>query len=112
MFTAIQTHTHYLDPMKAEVRVEVMWEGNSHAEVRGRGLGPKCPGTTTIEVAYPLHTLVSEPGRYSLAAIIPEPSLWEAATPFHYAVIVELWDNKKMLGRTNKTHELRKAVIS
>jgi hypothetical protein len=61
-------------------------------------------------VAYPLQAFNSQPGRCSLTAIIPEPSLWEAATPFHYAVIVELWADKKILGKTIKTHELRKVA--
>jgi hypothetical protein len=62
-------------------------------EVRGRVVGPRCPGHTTIEVAYPLQRISHSPEALMLRVVIPEPSLWEAQTPFLYRAHVELWQD-------------------
>ena len=61
-------------------------------EVRGRVVGPRCPGHTTIEVAYPLQRISHSLEGLTLRVVIPEPSLWEAQTPFLYRAHVELWE--------------------
>jgi hypothetical protein len=86
-----------LDPVGAEIRITVMpSQPTPTTEVRGRIVGPRCTGVTTIEVAYPIRPLAQRPVDLpGLAArvVIPEPSLWKPDTPFVYEVIVELWQN-------------------
>lgn len=67
------------------------------AELRGKVTGPRCPGVTTVEVAYPLRALpgsAETPGKTLCARVlVPEPNLWTEATPFIYHVRLELWEN-------------------
>lgn len=59
------------------------------AELRGRFVGPRCALSHTIEIAYPLRPV---PGRLGVfSCIVPEPSLWEPASPFLYEAIMEVW---------------------
>src|SRR3954464_14176781 len=88
----VETWNPFLDPMKIESPVRVTWEDHPQGEVRGRFVGPKCTGTTTIEVAYPLRVKESRPGSCVLEGIIPEPSFWDPETPFYYELVIELWD--------------------
>ncbi len=66
-------------------------------ELRGRLTGPRCPGVTTLEVAYPLRSLPRQPGGSSqtltVRAIIPEPSVWTEETPYCYQGPLELWQD-------------------
>jgi hypothetical protein len=65
-------------------------------EVRGRMVGPRCPGTTTVEVAYPLQSFPRQPEGLPLLSrrvAIPDPSLWESNQPFAYHIVVELWQD-------------------
>ena len=65
-------------------------------EVRGRLMGPRCPGVSTIEVAYPLRPFPRQPEGLpplSRRVVIPEPSLWEPGQPFVYQAVVELWED-------------------
>jgi hypothetical protein len=64
-------------------------------QVRGRLMGPRCAGRSTIEVAYPLRPLpdlLEGDAGLTSRTIIPEPSLWDADNPFCYGGPVELWD--------------------
>jgi beta-galactosidase/beta-glucuronidase len=85
-----------LSPVEAEVWLVVEAESVTPiTHVRGRVLGPHCPGISTIEVAYPLQPL---PNDHSLTrrVVIPDPNLWSPDKPFMYTAIVELWqDNRR-----------------
>src|SRR5262249_35647827 len=66
-------------------------------ELRGRLHGPRCPGATTGEVAYPLRPLLQPvpqpPNTLAARVVIPEPNLWTEQTPFVYEGAVELWQD-------------------
>src|SRR5207248_274396 len=62
-------------------------------EVRGKLVGPHCPGVTTVEVAYPLQPAPQTPGTVTRRAVVPQANLWTPATPFEYEVTVELWQD-------------------
>jgi len=101
--------TRSLDPASAEV-----WVTHSSppptTEIRGRLLGPHCPYTTTIEIAYPLRPLRSEQQTQDalrLRAAIPEASLWDPQTPFLYTVLLELWDTEQRIHQERHSHGLR-----
>ncbi len=79
-------------------------------EVRGRLVGPRCPGATTIEVAYPLRSFPSHPETLpalSRRVVIPEPSLWEAEQPYVYRAVVELWEDGRLCDRAEFDYGLR-----
>jgi hypothetical protein len=59
-------------------------------EVVGRALGPRCPGVSTVEVAYPMTTSKMSAASVSLRCVIPEPNMWTSETPFAYSVTVDL----------------------
>jgi hypothetical protein len=62
------------------------------AEVRGKLVGPRCPGVSTVEIAYPLRPLpATSDTALSLRAVVPEPNLWTAATPYRYDGRAEVW---------------------
>ena len=86
-----------LTPAEAEVWIVSEVEQSTPAtEIRGRLMGPRCPNITTIEIAYPLRPLATQPeGTSPLTrrALIPEPSLWEPERPFVYRAFVELWQD-------------------
>jgi hypothetical protein len=67
-----------LTPTDAELAINVPPE----FEVRGRLMGPSCPYSTTIEVAY--HVRANR-------VIIPEPAWWDPQSPFLYRGPIELW---------------------
>jgi hypothetical protein len=86
-----------LSPAEAEVwfRIDAQ-EVAPSTEVRGRLTGPRCPGRTTVEVAYPLQNFDQlPPGLPGLSrrAIIPDPSFWEPTGPFVYHAVIELWQD-------------------
>ena len=81
-------------------------------EVRGRLVGPRCPGVTTIEVAYPLRPFPRPPeglSPLSRRAVIPEPSLWEPGQPYVYRAVVELWEGGQECDRAEFDYGLRMA---
>jgi len=87
-----------LSPAEAEVLVTVEVDTvTATTELRGKVVGPRCPGAATVEVAYPLRALPSsadEPSNLVAArALIPEPNLWTPVTPFSYEAKVELWQD-------------------
>jgi hypothetical protein len=104
---------HRLDPAQVEVRVRVAVERLTPAtEIRGRLMGPRCPYSTTVEVAYPWRELarLDEPAataRLILRAIIPEASLWDPQSPFLYQGPVELWQDGVRCDTVRLSHGLR-----
>jgi hypothetical protein len=85
------------DAAEAELWITVVPEQlTPTTEVRGRLVGPRCPGVSTVEVAYPLRPLSRPPeGLAGLTArvIIPDPLAWEPQSPFVYEGPVELWQD-------------------
>jgi len=80
---------------EAELLVRVELDGPAAgAEVRGKLVGPRCEGVSTVEVAYPLRPVpAASDTAVSLRAVIPEPNPWTPAAPFRYDGRVELWQN-------------------
>jgi hypothetical protein len=92
--TSLQLHR--LSPAVAEVWAVVeLEEVTPTTELRGKLVGPRCPGVSTIEVAYPFRSLArpisQDPNTLKVQAVIPEPNLWTETTPFIYEGTVELW---------------------
>ena len=100
-----QTRIHSLDPTCADVRIE--FDGlPTGVEVRGRLMGPRCPGVSTVEVAYHLRRLGPEsPATYQV--LIPEPNLWAPEHPFRYEGPVEFWQNGELTGKLTVSLGLR-----
>ncbi len=102
-----------IEPVAAEVRISVFPEQLTHTtDIRGQLVGPRCAYASTVEVAYPMRTwsLADQPRELphlSLSVVIPEPSLWEPATPFLYEGPVELWENGKCVDKRVIRHGLR-----
>jgi hypothetical protein len=92
-----------LSPAEAEVWVLADADAiTPSTEIRGRLVGPTCPYSTTIEVAYPLRPLpTTVPGLPPLArrVNVPEPSFWDPVAPFLYHGVVELWEDGKCCDR-------------
>lgn len=67
--------------------------------LRGRLVGPRCPGVSTVEVAYlfrPLPPTSDRPAeRLAVRVLIPEPNLWTEETPFFYEGSLELWQDEE-----------------
>jgi beta-galactosidase/beta-glucuronidase len=87
-----------LSAAEAEVWVTVEAEEvTAGTALRGRLVGPRCAGVSTIEVAYPLRcaprTSMDPPRSLLAQAIIPDPNLWTEQTPFLYEGLVELWQD-------------------
>jgi hypothetical protein len=59
-------------------------------EVVGRAVGPRCPGVSTVEVAYSMNAVRMSDNRVSLRCVFPEPNMWTCETPFTYSVTVDL----------------------
>ena len=81
-------------------------------EVRGKLMGPRCPGVTTVEVAYPLRPFPRPPDGVpplSRRVVIPDPSLWEPGRPFVYRAVVELWQDGRRCDVAEFDYGLRMA---
>jgi hypothetical protein len=109
----IEAQDHSLDPVSAEVWIAVLPEHHTATtEVRGRLMGPRCLYSSTVEVAYPLRTLLPDPKPADLfgltvRAVIPEASLWEPQCPFLYQGPVELWQDGQCCDRVILSHGIR-----
>jgi hypothetical protein len=106
----VEVRDRSLSPAQAEVYVLVTPEQRTPTtEVRGRLMGPSCPYSNTVEVAYPLRPLPDAAEGEALAGrvIIPEPSLWEPESPFLYRGPVELWQDGARQDRVTVSHGLR-----
>ncbi|MFL5329340.1 MAG: hypothetical protein ACJ8C4_10530 [Gemmataceae bacterium] len=91
----ITTQIIRLSATIAEVLIHADFDHGIDAEttLAGRLYGPRCPGTETIEIAYPIRAIPAEPAhpqRRSARVVIPEPNLWEKQTPFTYVGTVEI----------------------
>jgi hypothetical protein len=106
-------HDMRLDPVEAEVWVSASPEQlTSTTQLRGRLVGPRCPYTTTVEVAYAFreHSRQYESEgapRLLLRVVIPEPSLWDPQTPFLYEGALELWQSGQLCQQVQVKHGLR-----
>ncbi len=79
------------DSAVAQFLIRVVLDGlAAECEVRGRVVGPQCPGITTVEIAYPLVRVEAGENTIMLKGVIPEPNLWTREAPFVYAVSVEV----------------------
>ena len=87
-------HVHRLDPTLAELHIEFA-DLPADVEVRGRLMGPRCQGASTIEIAYPLRKLT--PTVY--AVLIPEPIYWDAERQCVYEGPVEVRRDGQPVGR-------------
>jgi len=100
-----------LNPAEAEVWITaVPTDCLGGMELRGRLMGPRCPYSTTIEVAYPLQPLPlqsEKPRHLTARVIIPEPSLWDPESPFLYQGPVEVWKDHKRFFEMQMSHGLR-----
>jgi hypothetical protein len=107
----VHEQIHSLSPALAEVWFTIVADQvTSTTEVRGRMVGPRCPGRTTIEVAYPLQRLPNPPqGISPLTArvAIPDPTMWQPEAPFFYSAHIELWEDGKRLDEREFTLGLR-----
>jgi hypothetical protein len=101
-----QTRIHALDAGRADIRIH--FENlPQNVEVRGRLMGPRCPGVTTVEVAYRITPLEAACGTYQV--LIPEPNFWAPEHPFRYEGPVEFWRNEELVGRLTISLGLRSA---
>jgi hypothetical protein len=110
----VEARDRSLSPAQAEVHVLVTPEQRTPTtEVRGRLMGPSCPYSNTVEVAYTLRLLAEATEGEALACrvIIPEPSLWEPESPFLYRGPVELWQDGARQDRVTVSHGLRQIQI-
>jgi hypothetical protein len=93
----VELHTRRADVAEAEVWVSAVAERlTPTTELRGRLVGPKCPGVTTVEVAYALRPFPHPPAELAGLVgrvVIPEPNLWEPERPFVYDGVIELWQD-------------------
>jgi hypothetical protein len=81
-----------LDPTLAELHIAFK-DLPPNVEVDGRLIGPRCPGMSTVEVAYRLRPHTS--GVYRV--LIPEPVLWTVEWPCVYEGPAELRRNGDVL---------------
>lgn len=113
--TALRRHLRRLSPNAAEVWF-MLPEANPEAEIdlRGRLVGPKCAGVSTIEVAYPLGALAGPqtdlPGLVR-RVVIPEPGLWDTERPFLYEGPIELVESGQVRERLAVTQGFRVCQI-
>jgi hypothetical protein len=107
----VTARLHRLSAAEAEVWLLVEVERvTPTTEVRGRLTGPRCPGVTTVEVAYPLRPFPRQPDGVpplSQRVVIPDPSLWEPGQPFLYRAVVELWQDGERCDRAEFDYGLR-----
>jgi hypothetical protein len=109
----IEVHDRSLNPVSAEVWISVLPEQHpATTEVRGRLMGPCCPYSNTVEVAYalrplPLHQKPPVSSGLTVRAVIPEASLWEPQCPFLYQGPIELWQDGQCCDRVILSHGLR-----
>ncbi len=109
---SIEIQTTRFDP--AEVELTVLVEPDSVEEslsLRGRLMGPRCLFNETIEIAYPLRSLPNQDDLLRARVIIPEPSLWEPATPFLYEGPVELSQGDALVDRVSVSHGVRQLAL-
>jgi hypothetical protein len=88
-----RVRVHRLDATLADLHIELT-DLPADVEVFGRLMGPRCPGVSTVEVAYPLRPVA--PAVYR--ALIPEPVLWTPEHPCVYEGPIELHRAGRLVG--------------
>ena len=100
-------------PAQAVVAVRVSLNRRvflSYDEVRGKLVGPRCDGRSTVEVAFPLREVAPINGReLTLEAVIPEPNVWTTEEPFRYDGILEVWSNGERKDTRTFSVELKRS---
>lgn len=94
-----------LDQALAELHVSFAGLAEN-LEVRGRLMGPRCPGVSTVEVAYHLRPLGPLPTS-TYRVLIPDPSHWSEARPFVYEGPLEFVRDGVVQGRATISIGLR-----
>ncbi len=95
-------------PSVAEFLIRVELDGPADGcEVTGRAIGPRCAGTSTVEVAYPLVAAGLSGKVVSLRCVIPEPNLWTPNGRFMYAITVEVHVNGEWTDARSATMAFR-----
>jgi hypothetical protein len=93
----VQVSQKRWDAAEAELWITVVPERRTPTTaLRGRLIGPRCAGVTTLEVAYPLQPLPRpepDPAALTMRVVIPDPLAWEPERPFVYEGPVELWED-------------------
>ncbi len=94
--SSLKIEDRHLSPAEAEIWITVVpGQESATAEIRGRLVGPRCPGRSTVEVAYPLRPVPAgtekRPG-LTLRVVLPDPALWSPESPLQYEGQLELWD--------------------
>jgi hypothetical protein len=103
-----------LTPTEAELAIELQCPlPKPTTELRGRLLGPSCPYSTTVEVAYPIrrtrpHAHGSE--IFHGQVVIPEPAWWDPESPFLYHGPIELWEHEHKVEEVRVRIGLRHAT--
>jgi hypothetical protein len=77
---------HRLDAALAELHLRFA-DVPADVKIAGRLMGPRCPGVSTIEVAYHLRPLPESGSVYRV--LIPEPIFWSEDRPCVYAGPIE-----------------------
>jgi hypothetical protein len=88
---------HRLDANLAELHI-TFTDLPPDVQVRGRVMGPRCPGSTTVEVSYPLRPL-PDPSPNTRRIVIPEPVFWTAERPCVYEGPVEFLHGGELVGK-------------
>jgi hypothetical protein len=105
-----------LSPAEAEIWILAGAETvTPTTALRGRLVGPTCPYSTTIEIAYPLRPIPKSPSDLSPLShrfVVPEPSLWDPVAPFLYHATIELWQDGRCCDRRAFRHGFRDARIA
>ncbi len=104
--------TTRFDPAEAEVTIVVTPEQlGPDLELAGRLMGPKCPYSDTVEIAYPLKPLPQEDGLPRARVLIPEASLWDPVAPFLYEGPIELRRADEAQDKRTASTGLRNLVL-
>lgn len=98
---------HRLDPMLAELHIEFV-RLPADVEVRGRLVGPRCPGVTTVEIAYPLQSI----SRGIYRVLIPDPVMWSDERPFVYEGPVQFILQEAIVGKTAVSCGIKSAATA
>lgn len=84
---------HRLDAALADLRIAFA-DLPPGVQVRGRLMGPRCPGISTVEIAYHLRPL----GAGVFQVLIPDPTFATPDRPYVYEGPAEFWHNEVRLG--------------
>ena len=100
-----------ITPAEASLLVHLELDGPAAGvELRGKLIGPRCEGVSTVEVAYPLRPVSgASDTALTLRIVIPEPNLWSAEAPFRYESRVEVWQGGVCEDTQSFVVELRRA---